>query len=128
MAMIRTCKAPGIHDYWAHAAYALRRSKADVLRQRSARSSYLCARTLGSRSSDETDASSSAPSISVKSTASSACPPSTPSFDPKQQCWCGDANTNYASYGVSNSCDYDCAGDSSQKCGGYNAMNVYRYP
>ena len=38
------------------------------------------------------------------------------------QCWCGDS---YDVHGKSKACDYQCEGDSTQKCGGYNALSVY---
>lgn len=43
------------------------------------------------------------------------------------QCWCGDASTpaiNTAN--GSGTCNFVCAGDSSQTCGGNNAMSVYK--
>lgn len=42
------------------------------------------------------------------------------------QCWCGDASTDYAKHGDT-TCTYLCAGDSSEICGGKNAMSVYEY-
>lgn len=42
------------------------------------------------------------------------------------QCWCGDANSDIYRYG-SATCDYPCAGDAEETCGGYAAMSVYEY-
>lgn len=41
------------------------------------------------------------------------------------QCFCGSP----ASLGsdTADNCDMECAGDSSQLCGGFNAINVYEY-
>lgn len=40
------------------------------------------------------------------------------------QCWCGDDNTDYDANGPA-TCDFDCAGNSDEICGGRNAMSVY---
>eukprot|EP00904_Undaria_pinnatifida_P007443 jgi/Undpi1/3829/HiC_scaffold_16.g07198.m1 len=40
------------------------------------------------------------------------------------ECWCSDT-TSFEAIGSASNCDYDCGGDSSQNCGGYNAMHVY---
>lgn len=40
------------------------------------------------------------------------------------QCWCGNASTDYDQYGET-TCTLSCSGDSSEICGGYNAMSVY---
>ncbi|CBJ28221.1 conserved unknown protein [Ectocarpus siliculosus] len=39
------------------------------------------------------------------------------------ECWCGN-NAAYDVYGEA-TCDMGCTGDSSEKCGGFNAMSVY---
>lgn len=42
------------------------------------------------------------------------------------QCFCGDETSDYDQYGESTACKFDCAGDASQTCGGYDAMTVYQ--
>lgn len=42
-----------------------------------------------------------------------------------KECWCGDHHSDIDKYGTSTACTYECSGDSSQTCGGYNAMNIY---
>ncbi|CAM9864281.1 unnamed protein product [Pylaiella littoralis] len=39
-----------------------------------------------------------------------------------RECWCGNA---FDTYGESDSCDYDCEGDMTEICGGFDAMSVY---
>lgn len=39
-----------------------------------------------------------------------------------RECWCGNA---FDTYGESDSCDYDCGGDMTEICGGFDAMSVY---
>ncbi|CAM9168500.1 unnamed protein product [Sphacelaria rigidula] len=41
------------------------------------------------------------------------------------QCWCSDS-PDYDVHGSSRRCKYECAGDSSQTCGGRLAMDVYK--
>eukprot|EP00752_Nemacystus_decipiens_P009246 g8259.t1 len=43
------------------------------------------------------------------------------------ECWCGGNETDHLQHGVSELCDYKCAGDATQTCGGYWSMNVYQY-
>ncbi|CAM9742807.1 unnamed protein product, partial [Sphacelaria rigidula] len=40
------------------------------------------------------------------------------------QCWCGASDVDYDRHG-SGTCDDDCEGDSSVKCGGYYAFTLY---
>ncbi|CAM9135257.1 unnamed protein product, partial [Hapterophycus canaliculatus] len=40
------------------------------------------------------------------------------------ECWCGDAFTDYDANGEA-ICDYECAGDTSETCGGFEAISVY---
>lgn len=42
-----------------------------------------------------------------------------------QWCFCGNS---YGRYGTSSNCTTSCAGDRTQKCGGYGANSVYRLP
>ena len=46
-----------------------------------------------------------------------------PAFLPPQ-CWCG-SDSDYDRHGPTTVCDFDCTGDSSETCGGRNAMSVY---
>lgn len=48
---------------------------------------------------------------------------------PTCRCWCGRAGIEYAKLGAldASRCDYDCSGDPSLKCGGYNTFNLYQY-
>ncbi|CAM9165509.1 unnamed protein product [Scytosiphon promiscuus] len=43
------------------------------------------------------------------------------------ECWCGDASTDFEANGGA-VCDYDCAGDASEACGGFEAISVYELP
>eukprot|EP00903_Cladosiphon_okamuranus_P020532 g18846.t1 len=45
-----------------------------------------------------------------------------------RECWCGEADTDYARHGESYACGYECTGDPEETCGGYYAANVYAYP
>ena len=40
------------------------------------------------------------------------------------QCWCGDESTDYDANGTA-TCDFACAGNAGEICGGRNAMSVY---
>ncbi|CAN0429880.1 unnamed protein product, partial [Hapterophycus canaliculatus] len=40
------------------------------------------------------------------------------------QCWCGDASIDYEFHGEAD-CDYECSGDATQTCGGFEAVSVY---
>lgn len=41
------------------------------------------------------------------------------------QCWCGDVSIDYESHGEVDYCDFACTGESTQMCGGFEAMSVY---
>lgn len=42
------------------------------------------------------------------------------------QCWCGEEGIDYTANEASDNCNYDCAGDATKKCGGFNAMSVWQ--
>ncbi|CAM9785404.1 unnamed protein product [Sphacelaria rigidula] len=42
-----------------------------------------------------------------------------------QECWCGDASTDYDKNGVSEGCTFECPGNSADICGGRWAASVY---
>ncbi|CAN0317675.1 unnamed protein product, partial [Ectocarpus fasciculatus] len=43
------------------------------------------------------------------------------------ECWCtAEAELDYARHGEGAQCNYDCAGDETESCGGYNAFDLYR--
>lgn len=43
------------------------------------------------------------------------------------ECWCGGNETDHLQHGESELCDFKCAGDASQVCGGYFSLSVYQY-
>lgn len=52
---------------------------------------------------------------------------SNPRYPPRLlQCFCSAASDDYGEYGEA-TCDYTCAGDASQICGGKNAISIYEY-
>ncbi|CAM9396735.1 unnamed protein product, partial [Laminaria digitata] len=48
------------------------------------------------------------------------------SLHPSTQCFCATYLDNPTAGGYGK-CDIECAGDRSEACGGYDAINVYRY-
>lgn len=44
-----------------------------------------------------------------------------------KQCFCGEATDDPTGLGPA-TCDFECAGDHSDTCGGYNAITVYKHP
>lgn len=44
-----------------------------------------------------------------------------------KECWCGGASTDYDKHSGLPNCNFACGGDSSQTCGGRDAMSVYQY-
>ncbi|CAM9617575.1 unnamed protein product, partial [Laminaria digitata] len=43
------------------------------------------------------------------------------------QCFCGPSTDNPTRLGRRTTCNFDCAGDATQTCGGRNAISLYRY-
>ncbi|CAM9840308.1 unnamed protein product, partial [Ectocarpus sp. 8 AP-2014] len=43
------------------------------------------------------------------------------------ECWCtNEVELDYARHGAGAQCNYDCAGDESESCGGFDAFDLYR--
>lgn len=60
----------------------------------------------------------------------STCPAHPPSFSSLGcvcQCFCSAPGDDPAELGESEGCTFSCSGDSTEKCGGFNAINVYKY-
>ena len=46
---------------------------------------------------------------------------------PAMQCWCGEDGIDFDRHGTA-TCDFPCAGDSSETCGGYFAFSLCSTP
>lgn len=46
--------------------------------------------------------------------------------DDRAQCFCSSASDVYDEFGEA-TCDMNCAGDSSETCGGFNAISIYAH-
>ena len=45
-------------------------------------------------------------------------------FQNGKRCWCGDGD--YSRYGTSSDCNFPCAGNTDQTCGGLRSVSVYK--
>ncbi|CAM9655277.1 unnamed protein product [Hapterophycus canaliculatus] len=43
------------------------------------------------------------------------------------ECFCGSDETNHLQHGESDGCDFDCQGNTDEKCGGFWSMNVRQH-